>query len=457
MATVHFLYRSRKELAPLFIRFQYRDHNKPSEVKKTKESEIVSVNYTDVILSFKIKQEVTKEYWAQKNKRNASAEVKNTKKEVDAELLKIETHLLKSYKRDFEVISINKDWLKKEVDTYYNPKKIDSKAFYVNYWIDYLINTAHKRTNAKGGVGLSYNTIKGYKDIRNLISRYQTLENTKIISLNADWFIDFFEWLKIKEDYAHNTAVKKVSILKTVINTSATKIRIPKGLDKLPIKSINTYDEDTDVIILSFDELQIIQDLDIKNDALINARKWLLLSCFTGQRGISLINRVVKENFVKKGNGYRIEIKQIKGAKKVIIPVLPVVEEIYKNGLPYKVSTQKLNVHFKTICKDARIDEMIMGNLRDKITNRIVKKERPKWQYIGTHTGRRSFASNHYGIIPTEQIMKVTGHSQIATFMKYIQEDTDTHVDVFTEYYKLLAEKEKAQKEGGHLKVIKTA
>ena len=457
MATVHFLYRSRKELAPLFIRFQYRDHNKPSEVKKTKESETVSVNYTDVILSFKIKQEVTKEYWAQKNKRNASAEVKNTKKEVDAELLKIETHLLKSYKRDFEVITINKDWLEKEVDTYYNPKNIGPEAFYVNYWIDYLINTAHKRTNAKGGVGLSYNTIKGYKDIRNLISRYQTLENTKIISLNANWFIDFFEWLKIKEDYAHNTAVKKVSILKTVINTSATKILIPKGLDKLPIKSINTYDEDTDVIILSFDELQIIQDLDIKNDALINARKWLLLSCFTGQRGISLINRVVKENFVKKGNGYRIEIKQIKGAKKVIIPVLPVVEEIYKNGLPYKVSTQKLNVHFKTICKDARIDEMIIGNLRDKITNRIVKKERPKWQYIGTHSGRRSFASNHYGKIPTETIMKVTGHSKISTFMKYIQEDTDTHVDVFTEYYKLLAEKEKAQKEGGHLKVIKTA
>ena len=36
-----------------------------------------------------------------------------TKKEVDAELLKIETHLLKSYKRDFEVITINKDWLEK--------------------------------------------------------------------------------------------------------------------------------------------------------------------------------------------------------------------------------------------------------------------------------------------------------------------------------------------------------
>ena len=53
--------------------------------------------------------------------------------------------------------------------------------------------------------------------------------------------------------------------------------------------------------------------------------------------------------------------------------------------------------------------------------------------------------------------MKVTGHTVVATFMKYIQEDTDMHVDIFTEYYKLLAEKEKAQLEGNHLKVIKKA
>lgn len=406
-------------------------------------------------MSAKIKQEVTKEYWSQKNKRNASAEVKNTKKEVDAELLKIETHLLKSYKRDFEVIAINKEWLEKEVNAYYNPKNINPKAFYLDYWIDYKINNAHTTINSKGGVGLSDNTIKGYKDIKNVVSRYQTLENTKIISLNVNWFADFFEWLKIDENYSHNTAVKKISILKTVIKTSATKIPIPKGLDKLNMKPINTYDEDTDVIILSFDELQIIQDLNIKNEALINARKYLLLSCYTGQRGTSLINRVVKENFVKKGNAYRIEIKQIKGGKKVIIPVLPVVEKIYLEGLPYKVSTQKLNKHFKTICKDAGIDEMIIGKIREKETNRAVKKSRPKWQYIGTHSGRRSFCSNHYGIIPTEEIMKVSGHSQIATFMKYIQKDTDAHIDVFTEYYKLKEEKEKAQKEGGHLKVIK--
>lgn len=443
MATVNFLYRSVKQLAPLTIRFLYRDVAKGKNI--------------DVVLGSKIKLEVTKDYWKNKDNRKSSAEIKNLKPLVDKELNKIDIHLLNSFKRDFNVIEINKDWLKKEIENYYNPKNIDPKAFYLKYWIDFIINTADKRTNAKKGVGLSYNTIKGYKDIKNVIGRYQTLENTKVISLNVGWFEDFFEWLKLDENYSHNTAVKKVSILKTVINTASKKIEIPKGLDGLSIKSVDTYDEDTDIVILSLEELKRIQYLQITNDALINARKWLLIACFTGQRGSSLISRVVEENFVKKDNKYRIEIKQIKGGKKVIIPVLPVVEEIYKNGLPYKVSTQKLNVHFKTICKDAEIDEMILGNLKNKIKNRIEKKERPKWQYVSTHIGRRSFASNHYKKIPREDIMKVTGHTVVSTFMKYIQKDTDTHIDVFTEYYNLLEEKHKAQLEGNHLKVIKKA
>ncbi len=435
MATVTFLYRSVKSKANLSLRFLYRDNKTPSTVLDRKTKEPKQKPYTDFVLNSKTKIEISKEYWNQKNKRNASAEIKNQKLIIDAELNKIETHLLNSFNRDIEVLQINKEWLEKELESYYNPKKLPVEAYYLKYWIDHIINTAHKRTNAKKGIGLSPNTIKGYKGLKNVINRYQTLENTKVLSLTVKWFEDFFEWLKFTENYSHNTAVNKITILKSVINTSSKKIEVPKNLNDLEIKAVDTYDDDTDVVALTIKELEIIETVKLESLSLINARKWLLLSCWTGQRGTALINRVIKENFKKKGNGYTIEVKQIKGGKKVIIPVLPKTEEIYRTGLPYKVSNQKLNKHFKKICKLAGLDEMIMGKKKDEKTNRNVKKLRPKYEYISLHTGRRSFATNHFGKLPNEAIMKVTGHTKLATFMKYVQRENDEHVNKFNELY----------------------
>ena len=51
--------------------------------------------------------------------------------------------------------------------------------------------------------------------------------------------------------------------------------------------------------------------------------------------------------------------------------------------------------------------------------------------YISTHIGRRSFASNFYGNIPTPTIIKVTGHSKEETFLKYINKSDNSHLDSF--------------------------
>lgn len=452
MATVNFYYRSTKEKAPLTIRFLFRDSNTTSTIKDRKSKEEKEVPYTDVTLNAKIKLEVTKEYWETQNKRSASGVNKNLKPVIDKELLKIENHLLESFKNDSEIIPINSDWLNKELEKYYNPKKIDPKAKYLSYWINFIIDNADNIETSKNTVGLSKNTIKGYTDIKNVIKRYQDFETTKIKSLNKDWFNDFFEWLKIKEKYSHNTAVKKVSILKTVINKASKKVETANDLDKLEIKAVNTYDEDTDVITLTLEDIQKIQNYNFESKALLNARKWLLLAIYTGQRGNDLLNGMTKENFKKDGNNYKIELKQIKTGKKVVIPVLPAVKEIYKKGLPYKVSQQKLNKHFKDICKLAGIDNPILGKLRNKKTNRLEKKIRPKYEYISTHTGRRTFATLHFNELPHQSIMKVTGHKKYATFLQYVQKDSEEHLDTFNDYYKKLEDKKEPQ-----LTVIKNA
>ena len=110
---------------------------------------------------------------------------------------------------------------------------------------------------------------------------------------------------------------------------------------------------------------------------------------------------------------------------------------------------QKLNKHFKEIGKIAKIDDMIMGRIIEASENkgekrkRGIKKLRPKYDYISTHIGRRTFASNHYGKIPTPTIMRVTGHSKESTFLTYINQTDNSHIDTFLDYYKA---KEKTEK-----------
>ena len=43
-----------------------------------------------------------------------------------------------------------------------------------------------------------------------------------------------------------------------------------------------------------------------------------------------------------------------------------------------------------------------------------------KWKVLSSHIGRRSFASNFYGKIPTSLLMQATGHSSEQMFLRYI-------------------------------------
>jgi len=56
--------------------------------------------------------------------------------------------------------------------------------------------------------------------------------------------------------------------------------------------------------------------------------------------------------------------------------------------------------------------------------------------YIGTHTGRRSFATIHYAKLPTPLIMRVTGHKKESTFLGYIHKSPNDHIDAFFDLYK---------------------
>lgn len=80
--------------------------------------------------------------------------------------------------------------------------------------------------------------------------------------------------------------------------------------------------------------------------------------------------------------------------------------------------------------------------------------EFPKYQLVSTHICRRSFATNHYGKLPTPVIMAVTGHTTEKMFLNYIGKTAKDNAKELQKYWNI-QELKNSQKEP-RLNVVKT-
>ena len=348
---------------------------------------------------------------------------------------------------------LNSSWLGFQIDLFFNRVHETKQSDFVLDLIQNLIDNAHTINNSKGGIGLSKSRIQAYKRLKTLFSEFQKNKNIRLIQLNSMLLNEFRSWLLTDNNYSAVYSNKKIADLRVVCrNANSRGLPLPIDFYSFKLGEIKTYDDDEDVVYLNKNEIERIEEVDLKSEALINARKWLVIACFIGQRGQDLLKVADSKVFQTKEDGNLvINITQFKGNKKVSIPVHPKVEEIYRNGLPYKVSTQKLNKYFKKICELAEINDLTVGKLYDSKTKRKVKGTRPKFMYITTHTGRRSFATNYYQDAPTSLIMSVTGHTKESTFLKYINKSDESHITPMMNIFK------KEQKNKPKLKILKKA
>ena len=437
----------KKELVNIYIRL--RDTN--IDAKTSTKLKVNHKNFKKgTIRQIALPKNATTEIKQQLFKQNKYLEDLQTK------LNALKKRITNAYNSKQEYDVINSNWLKGEVFNHFNPNADKLLLLNFEYWIENIINTAHTRRNGKKGIGLSESRVKAYKGLLITFKEFQGGKKIKVIEMNNSKFKEIKKWLFDVKEYSPSTAIKKLEDLKRVLkDAKENNIEVSKDYDIIKFQKVSTYDDDMDVIVLTLSDIEKIENANLVNDALVNARKWLILSCFTGQRGKDLITRIKDENFIERNGVLRIEIKQSKGNKKIIIPVLPRTKEIYNNGLPYIISMQKLNKHIKKVCLLAEVNDFVIGKLKEKTKNgkiRNVKKERPKYEYIATHTGRRTFATLHFHKLPNSVIMRVTGHKKLSTFLEYVNMQDEKHIDEFEKYYNQLEQKAKKQP---NLRVVK--
>jgi len=58
-----------------------------------------------------------------------------------------------------------------------------------------------------------------------------------------------------------------------------------------------------------------------------------------------------------------------------------------------------------------------------------------KWELVSSHIGRRSFASNNFGKIPTRLLMSATGHKKEDMFLKYIGKSQTEQAKELADYF----------------------
>jgi integrase len=424
MATVNFLYRSTKDKANLILRLLYR------------------YNENDFVIGVPTKLEVEKNYWNNLHKKKSKKiEINNLQIDVNKEINKIENFIISAF-NSVRIDEVNKDWLKKKIEYYYNPsKETQSLPMELLKYFDYFIES--KKNDISKGTQKKYNVTK------QLLRRYEsTLSNsTQIVNVNDKFRIDFENYC-LRQNYALNTISKDLRTIKTVCNHAKYNgLEISHQLD-----SIKTPQHKTEKIYLTFIDLEKIEKIDIRrlNDNYTIAKDWLIISCYTGQR-ISDFMRFDKSMIRYEKNKIGdlkpfIEFTQVKTNKLMTVALHPKVVLILekRNGnFPQKISDPKYNLFIKQVCRIAELNEPTKGskledfNKENELLSTIkgmdnIKKYRKKtgifkkWELITSHVGRKSFASNFYGEIPTTLLINVLGHSTESMFLNYIGKSDKT-------------------------------
>jgi len=398
LASINFLYRSTKDKSNLILRLLFRYHGK------------------DYVFGSKTKLEVEKTYWnKQHKKKSKDITITNKQTEINIELNKIENHILGAF-NSADPDKVNKEWISDQVDLYYNPtqkeKTIPADLInYIDFYIDYRKDEV-KKTSLK-----KFNVIKHKLQKLEKFRKKQIL----ILDINNDFKNEFVSYCK-NELYSQNTIQRELAIIKTFcIHARFLGLETHYQLDSLRLDKAKV-----EKIYLTFEELSRIEEInsDELTGSLDNAKDWLIISCYSGQRISDFMRFTENQIRIEEGKHF-LEFTQMKTSKLTTIPIHPKILEILKkrNGkFPYRISDQKYNDYVKEVCKLAGIDEIVKGSkiLETKKGNRKQEGLYKKYELVTSHIGRRSFATNFYGKIPTTYLINITNHSSEAMFLNYI-------------------------------------
>lgn len=237
-------------------------------------------------------------------------------------------------------------------------------------------------------------------------------------SVDYEFYLKFKAFLDNNKGYKPNTTATHLRDLKAVM-TEAKNRGMHNSTAYLAIKK---KFENVDTVYLTMDEINKLYEYKLGGVKSM-VRDLFVLGCHTAMR----FQDYSEMDISHISNG-RITIKTKKTDTTVIIPAHPRVLEILNKwgGKAPFVSLTVLNKVIKDICQEMKIFEQLVPVKEGRRTTYI-----ERWNLISSHTARRSGATNMYlSGIPAQSIMKITGHTSEASFMKYLRFDKEENAEI---------------------------
>lgn len=216
---------------------------------------------------------------------------------------------------------------------------------------------------------------------------------------------------RLQKDCARKSAKTYSQMFKAVLNRYSDVVDLPRGWeDALSVKndvSQNVY--------LTEKEIMMISEYKPKNDTELYVKDTFLLGALTGARHsdyMTFTERNVRD-------GYLVYISK-KTHIEARVPVCDMLMRILKKKAKGKAFDRELsevyyNDCLRDICRKSGITESVRLYKRGKY------QDGEKWEFIASHTGRRTFATCLYlRNADLYQISRLMGHSSVKQTEGYI-------------------------------------
>lgn len=262
-------------------------------------------------------------------------------------------------------------------------------------------------------------TIKGYNTVKNFLFDFcQETGNKLILSeINLDTFSEIRKYAFGKRNTYNNYFAKIISVLKRFLKW-ARKKKLHSNMEFLEFKA---KEQETEVIYLTIPELLKLYNHVFKSDKLNRVRDAYCFACFTGLRfsDFSKLNKsYIYDDHIK------LRIDKTKDPDH-IIPLNKYSKSILDRyrGTIYEpipiISEQKFNDYIKDCCKEVEINKQ--STITRYIGSDKVEITSPKYEFITSHTARKTFATNSLILGMKERTVRsITGHKKEESFRRYV-------------------------------------
>lgn len=334
-------------------------------------------------------------------------------KEINTQLSLIKTKLNKAFlllqvkEEDFTVDDVYNLYLGKKTQNEYNV--VEYYEIYLNK-LKTLIGIDIKQ--------ITWNKFEYVKtDVKTFIKWKFKVSDIALKKITGNFLDDFEYYLKVIKKLKQVTINKKIQRFRRIVKVAVAE----NYLDKDPFLLYKSKTVKTQVVFLSPEELNTLEEYEFVQPRLQYVKDLFVFCCYTGLPYRELMD-LKPSNIVIGFDGNKwIKMNREKTSKPLSIPLLPKALQIlerYISDVTYvfaRISNQRYNSYLKEIAAIIGID----NNLT-------------------THMARRTFASTVllYNDVPMEVVSELLGHGSIQTtedsYAKVVQKKVSLEMEKLT-------------------------